>query len=182
MPFLEWDLLEFVNDRIFYEYIANVSSLTVTGKLDYAQKTYDVNEKFSYGYVDDVMVCKAFSTGLTLSGSYESQNHILAFYIVALTVDIEGYISEEDINFDMSNATEYATLTIEYVNGDKTTYKFYKFSGYCYFTIDGKGDFYVSTAAINRLLVNAVRAANNCPVDTNAEYPTMPDNFLERID
>lgn len=182
VAFLEWDLLEYVNDRIFSEYIRDVSSLSVSGRLDYAQQTHNVDEKFTYEYIDDVMTCTALSTGKTYTGSYEAQNYILAFYIVALSVDIDGYISEKDINFSMDDAEEYARFTIEYVSGETATYVFYKFSGYCYFTINGTGDFYVSTADVNRLLVNAVRAANNCPVSTTAEYPALPDNYLERVD
>ncbi len=188
VAFLEWDLLEYVNDRIFYEYIRDVSSLSISGKLVYAQQTHNINEKFTYEYIDDVMTCKSMYTlddkknNVTYTGSYEAQNYILAFYTVALSVDIEGYISEKDINFNMNDAEEYARFTIEYVNGETTTYVFYKFSGYCYFTIDGSGDFYVSTSDVNRLLVSAVRAANLLPVDMNAEYPALPDKYLERVD
>jgi hypothetical protein len=182
VSFLEWDLLEFVNNRLFYEYIRNVSSLTVKGKLDYKQQTQEVDEKITYWYDEnDNIWSRAESTGFTYSGRYESSNYALGFYIVALSLDIEGYISEKDANFDMENATEYARFTIEFVDGTSRTYVFYKFSGYCYFTIDGSGEFYVSTATVNKLMVNAVRVANNCPVDSNVEYPALPDNYLERI-
>ncbi len=182
VPFLEWDLLEYVNPRIFFEYIGDVSYLSVSGKLEYQQATHDIDEKISYWFdEDDVMHCRAESTGVTYTQSTEEQNYALAFYMTALNLPIGGYISEYP-DFDMTDATEYARLVIGFNDGNTQTYIFYKFGGYCYFTVNGQGDFYLPTNTINRLLVNAVRVANNAKVDIQQEYPTLPDIYLDKIE
>ena len=180
VQFLEWDLLEYINDRLFYEYIDDVKSLSVSGKITYYQKEYTINEKISYRFdEDDELYCKVESTGNEYIGRNESQNPALSFYQIALTMRIGGYISDVP-NFDLSDAKEheYARFTVEYNDGRTETIVFYLFSGNCYYTIGGQGDFYVSAGTVNRLLVNAVRVAYNYPVSVDSEYPVLPDSFI----
>ncbi len=184
VTFLDWDLLEYVNDRLFYEYIDDVKSLSVSGKVNYYQKDYAVDGKITYIYDEqDNLTCPIeFDNGkvkFDLNGENEVQNPALAFYQIALTMRIEGYISDvPGFNFNDIKEHEYARFTVEYTDGRKQTFVFYLFSGSCYYTIDGYGDFYVSAGAVNRLLVNMVRVAYNEPVDVNKEYPTLPDKFI----
>ncbi len=182
VSFIEWDLREFVSDRIFYEDIKNVSSLSVSGKISTAQAEYTVDEKFTYVFDEnEVLHCKAQSTGLTFSGNTTEENYIQGFYLSTLYLSIGGYISEKG-SFSTEGAEEYARFTIEYTDATKREYIFYRTSGYCYFKVDGvMGEFYVDLKEINALLVNAARAANNCYVDERKEYPSMPDIFLPKV-
>lgn len=183
VPFLDWDLLEYVNDRLFYEYIDDVKSISVSGKVTYYQKDYEIDGKVTYIYDDDGNLTSPVEFGgsikFDLSGENEVQNPALAFYQVALTMRIGGYISDvPSFNFNEIKEHEYARFTVEYTDGRKQTIVFYLFSGSCYYTIDGYGDFYVSAGAVNRLLVNMARVAYGYPVDVYAEYPLLPDEFI----
>ena len=178
VEFLEWDLLEYINGRLFYEHISNVSALSVSGNVIYNGKSYAINEKISYWYdTDDEMNCLVQSTGASYKGNTETHNYALGYYMVALMLYIDGYISDVE-NFSMQNAEEYARFTIEYIGGETQTYVFYRFGGNCYFTINGQGDFYVRLSTVNKLLVNAVRVANYSSVDPFSEFPKLPDNYI----
>lgn len=180
VPFLEWDLLDFISNSIFQEYIKDVTAIEVNGKLDYKQQTHDVSEKFFYGWdEDETLVCKAESTGYVATGNTVSKNPIQAFYQTALRLKIQGYVSEE--NFDMSQAEKYAEMKITFADGTERTYTFYRFGGYCYFEIDGAGDFYSTLTQVNKLLTDAVRAANGATVTPTDEYSDLPDIYLPKV-
>ena len=179
VPFLEWTLLDYISNNIFQEYIKDVTSIEISGKLDYKQEIHDVSEKFFYGWDDDgILKCKAESTGYTVTGNTVSKNPIQALYQTALRLKIQGYASEE--NFDMSNATEYARMKITFADGKDRTYTFYRFGGYCYFRIDGEGDFYTTLTQVNKLLTDAVRAANGATVTPTDEYSDLPAIYLPK--
>ncbi len=182
--FLEWDLLEYVNKRLFFEYVKDVSSLSVSGKITYQGNQHEINTKVSYWYSDDgaEMYAQAVSYGsetktATYQGRTEAQNHALAYYMVALSMDIEGYISDVP-GFTMDGKEEYARFTVKFMDSTERTYVFYEFGNYCYFTINGSGDFYVSKTAVNKLLVNSVRAAYSHSIDIQKEYPVLPESFI----
>lgn len=185
VDFLEWDLIEYVNEAIFYEYIQNVSKLSVKGSVKYYKKVYNVNESFTYGYVgeDSTLHCKAESTGAEYTGEGLEKNYVQAFYHSALYLKVEGYLSE--LGITPSTNELYATFTIEFSDGrEKQEYRFYKITdAYCYFTVNNEaGDFYVSTTNVNRLMINAMRASNGCEIDSSLEFPSPPDSFKNRLD
>ena len=78
----------------------------------------------------------------------------------------------------MDGKEEYARFTVKFIDGTERTYVFYEFGNYCYFTINGSGDFYVSKTAVNKLLVNSVRAAYSHSIDIQKEYPVLPESFI----
>ncbi len=179
--------MDYVSERVFSEYIINVSSLSVSGSVKYGGKdgtTYKVNEKFTYKYDDEgTLDCVAVSTGLKYSGT--TNNILQNFYMSTLYIKVKGYVSECEIPFNIDeNTKEYASFTVETFDGKTTTYKFYRITdAVCYFTVNGAaGEFYVDTNEVNRLMMNAVRASNGYEIDTSVEYPTPPDNFKTRLD
>ncbi len=196
VDFLTWDTLEYVNRNIFSESIKDISSLTVSGtNVYYGGYHYNIDEKFSYWYDENgTLNSRAESTGSFSNSNDVKKNYMQAFYLVALNIQIQGYISEEEVNFDMENATEYARFSIKYndtyvdgalVEGKTRTYVFYQFAGYCYFTVDGYGDFYVNTKDVNRLLAQATRAGldpEKYSFDWQEKSPEIPEDYRGRID
>ena len=81
----------------------------------------------------------------------------------------------------MSQAEKYAEMKITFADGTERTYTFYRFGGYCYFEIDGAGDFYSTLTQVNKLLTDAVRAANGATVTPTDEYSDLPDIYLPKV-
>ena len=187
VPFVEWDLLDYCSVYPFQDYIGDVGKLSVSAsKLYYKGKNYTINEAFTYKYVTEtdeagkeknVLTCYAESTGISVKGNTVSKNPIQAFYNTALKIKMVGYTAEE--NFDLENKTEYARLTVTYNGGGEKTYVFYRFGGYCYLEIDGEpGIFYTTLTTVNKMLIDAVRAANGLSVTPSDEYADLPDIYL----
>lgn len=172
VPYLEWGLTEFIMSNVFYDEIGNVDYIAVSGT---AYNKYEVNEKFYYWKDEDsTLYSKAESTGQQYIGNYSERNYAQAFFLSVAVIKIEGYAS--DINFDKSKATEYARMEIKLKDGTVNKYVFYRQGGggTCYFEINGEGEFYVVKTKVDKMLVDAVRAANNCAVDWEAEYAAYP--------
>ncbi len=180
VPYIEWDLLDYVNSALFAEYIDEVDEITVTGDLIKNGKVYDINEKFRIRTIDSgsgtsMLECYAYSTGKTFTGYRPANNPIQAFYGTVLMLKMQGYIKTEGI--DVSELTEYASMTVKMLDGEETVYKFYRYSERCYYTIDGSGEFYMALRDVNKLLIDAVRAANGLTVDSSEQYPELPEFY-----
>ena len=193
VDFVTWDLLDYCSVYPFMDYIGDVDKLSVSAsKLYYKGSYYEVNETFRYKYVteqatDDkgeiydkqTLTCYAESTGYSVKGGTVSKNPIQAFYNTALKLKLVGYVAEE--NFDLENKTEYARLTITYHTGATKELVFYRFGGYCYLEIDGEtGVFYTSVTTVNKMLIDAVRAANGFTVNPSDEYADLPDIYISK--
>lgn len=189
VDFLEWDLLQFVNPKLFIEYIGDVSSISISGKPVYKDQNdndvaYDIDKKITYEFdADDELHCKVIDNknGGIVQQTFiglDTSNPAHGLYMIALSLYIDGYASEDIQNFKPDAATEYARFTVEFNKPEgkdeapsPLTYVFYRFGGDCYFTIDGEGDFYVKTATVDKLLKNLIRAAAGQPVEDNPELP-----------
>lgn len=174
VPYLSWNMLEYIMSNIFFTKIGKVDYIAVSGVIDSAGKTYDINEKIYYWKdAEGSLFSKAESTGWQYSGNnYSEQNHAQSFFMSVSMMNIEGYASE--MNFDKSDSEEYARMEVKLTDGTVNNYVFYKAGGYCYYEINGVGEFYVLTRTVNKMLIDAVRAANNCPVNWEAEYADYP--------
>ena len=188
VPYLEWDLLQYVNSALFAEYIWEVKEISVEGTLKKNGVNYNISETFTYELVQQAsgnkLTCKVLPNeyhGLkTYTGTRTKDNPVQGFYGSALSMKMLGYIKVE--NVDVSTLSEFAKMTVTRNNGEKTEYVFYKYSERCYYTIDGKGEFYLSAKGVNKLLIDAVRAAYGEIVDSNEEYPELPSLFIEAFD
>lgn len=187
VDFVTWDLLDYCSVYPFQDYIGDVSKVSVSAsKLYYKGKSYSVSEAFRYMYVTEndadgkeknVLNCYAESTGLAVKGNNVTKNPIQAFYNTAIKLKMVGYTAEE--SFDLANKEEYARMTVTYASGTVKEYVFYRFGGYCYMEIDGEpGIFYTSLTTVNKMLIDAVRAANGLTVSPNDEYADLPDFYL----
>ena len=174
VPYLAWDLLQYLSSNVFLDEIGNVDYIHVSGNIETAGKEYTVNEKLYYWKDAEGSLCsKAESTGWQYIGNnYSQQNHAQSFFLTVAMLTIEGYASE--MGFDKSDAEGYAQMEIKLKDGTVNKYVFYKSGGYCYYELNGNGEFYVLTRKVNKVLIDAVRAANNCSVDWQAEYADYP--------
>ena len=183
VPYLEWDILDYISSAIFAENITDVSEITVNtaegSYLSYNGKKYSVNERFTIQYdegeSENLIFCTATRTGKTYNETSPSFNYIQGFYGSMLSMYIEGYAD----NTNPNTMTKYAEMTVKLNDDAKTEYKyaFYRTGERCFYTINGSGEFYIPMYQLTRMLVNAVRAAEGFPVNDSESAPAIPETY-----
>jgi hypothetical protein len=181
VSYLEWDLLEYIDDNLFSCYIADIDYIKVEGNLEYKKQTYKINEKIFYRQVTEgtktKLQCTAVSTDRVFTGNDPDQNPMQEFYGTVLTLGIQGYIKSEGV--DVSTLDEpYATLTVAKLNGETSVYKFYRYSSErCYYTVNGEGEFYILRRQVDKLMIDAARGVNGLRVESSNQYADLPEGF-----
>ena len=138
MPFLEYELIDFVDSNIFRNNIENISSISVSTPA--GTKTFDLS-----GSGQELTVTERQSGKLIDTQSFRQM------YISLLSITVEGY---SEI-CDASLLTHDLSFTVETKSGDKNTYSFYSLSTLrCFMTVDGSGEFYTNRAYIDKISKN----------------------------
>ena len=171
IPYLEWDLKEFISDQIFHESINNVYNIEITGTIyegDGTTVKAEVNESFDLRDSDNNLTVTPSATGKTFTS--DQLKNFKQFYMVMLLIEIQGYMKGEGVD-DYSELEEIACMKITMDDDSVLEYKFYSYSGRrCYVTINGSGEFYVNKKDVYKMLSDATRAAHGLTVDRNQEY------------
>ncbi len=179
VPYLEWDLLDYVNSGIIAERIFDITKIEIsTAENSYVYKNggyYTVDEAFSIEYVqgesENKLICRADRTDKTYTSMTTQTNYIQALYTSMLSMYIEGYYAEKEAG------DKYAEMKITKKDGTVIEYVFYKKGERAFYTVDGRGEFYVPIYQVNCVLINAVRAAEGCGVDNLVASPNFPDGY-----
>ncbi len=138
MPFLDYTLIDFVDNNVFRYSIDNVSSITVLTPA--GTKTFDLA-----GSKKDLCVTERQSAKSIDVQSFRQM------YISLLSVTVEGY-AETNVS---DGLTHDLTFTVETKFGDKNTYSFYTLSTLkCLINVNGKGEFYTNRAFIDKIAKN----------------------------
>lgn len=169
VPYLEWDIKNYISTQIFQESINDVSKIEISGKIN----EKEINETFTLvGEGSDIVITpsrteKPFSTDLV--------RNFRQFYIVLLQLDIKGYMKTEGVE-DYTSHDEIACFRVTMDDGEVYEYKYYAYSSRrCYVTINGEGEFYVNTKDVYKVLTDANRAANGKTVDRTLDYSDYVD-------
>ncbi len=181
VPYLEWDILDYISPSIFLESIADVAELTVKtaegSYLTYNSRKYSINEKFTFKYVEgeseNLLICTSERTQKVYDKTSPSFNYIQGFYGSALSMYIEGYSD----NTNPAEMVKYAEMTVKKNDGTKIDYAFYLNGERAFYTVNGSGEFYIPAYQLKRMLVNAVRASEGFPVDDSETAPEIPESY-----
>lgn len=173
VSFLEWKLLDLIQNSVFRETVTDVSKIEVSGTLENGR---EVSESFTVTFDEkkdkNITVVPA-ATGKELSS--DEVANFKKFYMVLLSVYVRGDIKNEEIG-DLSDYQETARLKVTMKDGEVTECIFYKYSDRrCYVKINGTAEFYVNWSSVRKLLTDANRAAHGATVDTTAEKSECVD-------
>ncbi|MBR5309472.1 MAG: DUF4340 domain-containing protein [Clostridia bacterium] len=136
VEFLDYDILKFVDKYIFQMNIDNLASIDV--------KTRKSHETFLLEGEKQELVVKKKSDGKAVDTKTFRQ-----FYIDVLLVTLTGKAD----SYDTSNEVLSYTFTTR--GGRTYEYKFYDISTTkVFFTVDGKGEFYVNRDSVNKVIGN----------------------------
>ncbi|MBR2459651.1 MAG: DUF4340 domain-containing protein [Clostridia bacterium] len=173
VPYLEWDIREYINDQLFHESINDVSKIEISGTVDDLNGKKEIHEVFDLKGTGADIIITPQSTGKVFTT--DQIRNFRQFYMIMLLVNIQGYMKSEGVD-DYSSLEETATVKVTMDDGTVLEYKYYSYSSRrCYATINGEGEFYVNKKDIYKLLTDANRAARGLTVDRNLEYSDYVD-------
>ena len=181
VPYLEWDILDYISPSIFAENIADVTDVIINtadnSYLSFNGKKYSIREHFTISYVqgesDNSLICTSNRTGKTYDKTSPSFNYIQGFYGSLLSMYIEGYADKTN----PSELDKYAEITVKKKDGTEINYAFYMTGERCFYTVNGSGEFYIPAYQLKRTLVNAVRASEGFLVNDAETAPEIPDVY-----
>lgn len=153
--FLEWELMDYVNKPLLQYNINDIESISISSK--------DFEETFilytSTGETTTNPVTGATTTATNLdvkvksTGKYlENSKNFRQFYMGILTTNLVTYADVKD----ETGLDCLATIRIITRQGKKIEYAFYPYSTRrCFYTLNGKGEFYVLTDAVDKIVSDA---------------------------
>lgn len=152
--FLDWELIQFIDDHLFYMNIGEVSSIHIQGT--------SVNETFRMYTENETLVVIPESTRQAFDEAYIKNFRQL--YMTLLTMYIDGYspsVSTDDLLLQIT-ITTHAGKTYDFC--------FYGVSTrHCYYTCNGEGEFYVLRDIVEKVQNDTIRLMNGEPVDAWAK-------------
>jgi len=170
VSWLEWRLINWVDEPIFMQNINEMATITVESST--ATRVFDLVGE------DDTLSITERSTGI----KPEVEN-FRRFYRGLLSIHLQGYVSEDKTEAElaeMTAGTPSLTLTIDTRAGRKTVYRFYYYStSRTYYTVsesDGSadkvaepvGEFYIMSADMTKVINDAEKVLNGITVDYEA--------------
>ncbi len=161
--YLEYDLIKWIDEYTFQEYITKIGSIEVkTDKVDAQYRlTHDLDKDG-----DEIFYVEANGKNL----SEEQLDNFRQYYKSFLALTIEDYyyndeycpLTEEEVQAmiaDKSNA--YLTFKYETVSGEGAELSFYEYSTrHSLLTVNGVGEFYVLTDLVKKLENDTIRILN----------------------
>ncbi len=158
VAFLAWDLLQYVEPALFAENINDVAKIEVSGTLE--EEGLSVDAFFTIEGSDTSLVIKKNGEGLPLDA--DGVENFRSYYMVLLAIRLQG---ETDVD-DPERMTPMGKITVTLDNGTVTEYAFYSYSTRrCFYTVNGKGEFYVNRDDVAKLLRDTDRILKGQPVD-----------------
>ncbi len=165
LAWLEWDLIDYIEKEIFQYNINDIRSISV--KADGIDETFYIYT--SEGETTTNPVTGATTTAMNLqvklksSGEYlpDSEN-FRKFYMVLLNVKL---VKDADV-LDEKGLEKLAEITV-YTNDNKEIrMAFYPYATRrCFFTLNGKGEFYVLKDAVDKVVRDAKKVLAGESVD-----------------
>lgn len=155
---LDWDIIEWVDEPIFMMNINDVATITVES--DTATRTFDL-----VGDGQELVVTER------ATGFQPEVYNFRQFYKTLLSIYMQDYVgmTDEEIAALDDSKDLYLTLTVETRAGVTHVYKFYPYSTRrAYYTVDGVGEFYVLRDMATKVISDAEKVMTNTEIDSEA--------------
>jgi hypothetical protein len=154
VPFLNWDIIKFVDRPIFQRNINDIALVEI--------ESPEVNETFTLEGEGQTILITPKSTGVTFDA--DGLQNFRQFYKVMLSLQLEDYTENRDTNDCM------ATMRVTTDSGIKIEYKFYPYSTRrAYFTINGVGEFYTQRDMVDKMLSDCAKSVQLIPIDSEGK-------------
>lgn len=178
VPYLEWSIMDFMQSGVFRESINDVAEIEVSGLVN--RESGDLpaeGESSEYKYISESFRLSGEGSALKVTPastnkvlSYDQLQNFRNFYIVLLQLNVKGYMRGTGVE-DLSALEEFARFKITMDDGEVKEYVFYSYSAQrWYITVNGKGEFWVNSKDVQKVLTDATRAARGETVEKSKEY------------
>ncbi len=174
VEYLEYDMVKWVDSFVYQQYITSIGNIKIesdkadaefelyhsadeSGELTNLSVKYD-GKTLPQDQIDDFRQFYKGLLAITISGYYADDE-----YCKMNEEEMKAFIADE------SNAALIFTYTTTY--GEESTISFYPYSTrHSLVTVDGVGEFYVSTDLVNKVINDTERILNGETVVPNAKY------------
>jgi len=146
LKWIEWDLIKFVESGIFSLHIKDV------GKIEVSAGEFDATFELSY-----INEGKGNDLTVLLNGKKIDTANFRQYYLALLYIANGGYASKEEAE----GLEPSASIKVTTAKGVEREYVFYDIATRkSYYTIDGKGEFYVSRDYVKKLITDTQKILN----------------------
>lgn len=172
--FLEKRLIDWVDKLAFQQYITNISTLSI--------KSHKVNADFvlTQGIAEGDQTVPIYVNANGVDLGADGVANFRQFYKTLLSVTITDYcVDDEYCKMTAEELSAYVAdksnagliLTYKTLDGETSEIGFYPYSTrHSCITVDGVGEFYVSTDYMNKVINDTIRLLNGEPIDANGKY------------
>lgn len=174
LKFLDYTLIDWVDKLVFQQYVTNISSMNITSD------DVTVDFQLSHGVSEDGKNTPLYVNANGQEFTTEQVANFRQFYKTLLSVTITDYcVDDEYCKMSESELQSYISdksnakliLTYKTLDGKTSELGFYPYSTrHSCVTIDGVGEFYVSTDYVNKIINDAIRLLNGEVIDANGKY------------
>ncbi len=175
LPFMTWDPVKWVEPGYFQLYIATCDTLQMTSP-DYDLTFEVVPDKYnSEGEVEDV---KAYLDSQSGKKELDINNFkTLLMNMVGGRLFGKTHITDEEKAAIIADPDRHLlTFTVTYNSGNTKTCSFYWLSdGRALLTVNGKGEFYVLSSAVEKIRQDAIDVANGIRITAVSPYVDLFD-------
>ncbi len=148
VPFIEWSIIDYVSKSVFQRDINRVDNIT----LSFENQTHKYH-----------LEGEGQQLSVSHNGKIVDTKNFRQLYILLLSITMQGYAETEEIP---SGKAPVFTMQITLDSGKLLEYKFYSLTtGRLFYTVDGKGEFYVSRESINKIIEGTKALAKGEKVD-----------------
>ncbi len=149
---LDWDLIDWVDDTVYLVDINKVSELTI--------KSEQINVSFFLEDENTDLKVRIGENGKVFDK--DELANFRRFYASLLLQVRRGYTDSDSTD----ESKLMATIFISFRDGTEKEYKYYAYSTRrCFYTINGKGEFYMLRDELQKILNDAERVVNGEQVD-----------------
>lgn len=168
VPYLEYELIEWIEAFPFQQWIVSLSKMKVVGS------GADVEFTLTHGVDDNGNATLSVTADNGKVIPNEEVNNFRQFYKTMLTVEIRDYVplSAEEIAALAVEKNCILTVTLTDLAGKETVYKFYPYSSTgrrSLITVNGSGEFYVDTDIAKKIASDANKVLDDLDVDAYAK-------------
>ena len=149
---LDWELIDWVDDTVYLVDINKVSEMTIESK--------QVNVTFLLEGENTELKVRMADKGKVFDN--DELTNFRRFYTTVLLQVRRGYTDSDSTDEDKL----MATIFFRFRDGPEWEYKYYAYSTRrCFYTVNGKGEFYMLRDELQKILNDAERVVNGEQVD-----------------
>ena len=159
VAFLDYPLIEWIERPIMQVNIASITDII----LESEKGNYHFTLEFEDGVLTTVREKNRFVTVADIA-------NFRKFYQTILMTEVQDYAELDEAQIsELEAGGAYLTLTVVMENGEKTVRSFYPYeTRRSYYTINGKGDFYVIRDRMVKIVDDAEKAINGITIYPDA--------------